>query len=289
MVLDATAQTGVAFLSSRALPDRIAAAKRLLPEGALHLVPPQNEGVSYLAGSDAYRTEALLQLLDEPRVSKVLVGRGGYGAVRLDMARIRPRLAKNPKPLVGFSDVTALLALWYSCGIPALHGPVLTQLPILDTPSLKRIRHLLLEGRLEPLTCRLTPLGGGVPSQRLSGPLLGGNLSVLQTLIGLDYAPDYTGKIVFLEDVNEPAYKLDRISTHLLQASTLSRARAVVLGEFLGCTGAEEAIAAALPGDLPLYTGFPAGHGASNTPFLWGALASITPGDSMMTVAGGLV
>ncbi len=289
MAMDVQPQIGVAFLSSRALPERLAEARALLPGEALSLIPPDYSGPSYLAGSDAARTEALLRLLADPTVRVLLAGRGGYGAVRLDLKCVLLQLGQSPKPLMGFSDVTALLALWHAAGVPALHGPVLTQLPLLNQESLARARTVLLEGVVPPLSCPLTPLGTPPPTEALSGPLVGGNLSVLQTLIGLEYEPDYTGKIVLLEDVNEPAYKLDRMCTHLLQASTLSRARAVVLGEFVECGGVEEAFTTALPRQLPLFRGFPAGHGATNAPFLWGARASIETEHYTLTVPGGVL
>jgi len=183
----------------------------------------------YLAGSDAARAEDLNRAIARPEVRAVWFARGGYGAARL-LDRVRwDRLTRAPKTLIGYSDVTALFAaasLRTACA--CLYGPVVAELGDARHYHLGSLRAAL---RGEPSVVRF-PRSAVVRSGRVRGPLVGGNLTVLVHLLGTRYAPDPRGAILFLEDVGEPAYRLDRMLTHLRMSGWLRGVAGVVLGSF---------------------------------------------------------
>jgi muramoyltetrapeptide carboxypeptidase len=183
----------------------------------------------YLAGSDAARAEDFNRAIARPDVRAVWFARGGYGSARL-LDRVRwDRLARAPKTLIGYSDVTALFAAASKrAHCPCLHGPVVAELGDPRRYHLGSLRRAL---RGEPSVVRFSKTGV-VRSGRARGPLIGGNLTVLVHLLGTRWAPDPRGSILFLEDVGEPAYRLDRMLTHLRMSGWLRGVAGVVVGSF---------------------------------------------------------
>ena len=219
----------------------------------------------YLAGDDTRRLGELTGAFSEPDSKAIFCARGGYGAMRL-----LPQLQISSlplKPLVGFSDMTALHLAFQAAGRISFHGPVVTQLGKQPKSVISRL-FLLLESA-DPLP----PLPGDrcfVPGT-VEGPLMGGNLSVLSRLIGTPYFPDLTGAILLLEDVGERPYRLDRIWTHLALAGVFERVAGIVLGDFTRCEeeGADYKVQDNLRGlavstGRPCAAGFAIGHGETN-------------------------
>jgi muramoyltetrapeptide carboxypeptidase len=223
----------------------------------------------YLAGSDARRLTELQAVLADPAIRAVFCVRGGYGATRLlaKLARLAPIGAA--KPLVGFSDITALHLWLQAHGRISIHGPVLTQLPRLASSAHARLFELLESARpAAPLAGTAAYVGGTA-----EGPLLGGNLSVLTRLLGTPFMPALDGAILLLEDQGERPYRLDRMWTHLRLAGIFERIRGIALGSFTGCdepdaghTSAEVLRELAQSEGLPCVAGFPIGHGDLNDP-----------------------
>jgi len=184
---------------------------------------------NYFAGSDDDRARDLDKMLADPEVRAVWFARGGYGSSRL-LERIRWRhLIKDPKPLIGYSDVTAIHAVANRrTSAPCLYGPVVTELgdaKAYHAPSLRA----LLAGR--GITLKFRPRQV-LRSGRATGRLGGGNLTVLTHLVGTRFAPDLRGSILFIEDVGEPVYRLDRTLQHLRMSGALRGVAAVVVGSF---------------------------------------------------------
>lgn len=187
----------------------------------------------YLAAPDADRLRVLNDCLRRPDVRALLCVRGGYGTMRLlphvDYAAAR----RHPKLLVGYSDITALQwALYAQAGWTSLSGPVLTEWHKLDAPGTDAFR-ALVEGETPDLLAAagehaVQPLCPGTAE----GPLVGGNLSVLTRLIGTPYWPPLDGALLFLEDVGEAPYRVDRMLAHLALAGALDRLGGVLLGGF---------------------------------------------------------
>ena len=232
----------------------------------------------YLAGTDALRAQDLHAMFADPEVDAVWCARGGYGATRL-LTRIDWDLLRaHPKLLIGYSDVTALhLAIHRLCGYPTLHAPM----PALDSFS-PEADPFAWEAAFHALRCA-EPLGTlrlpdgaarptghpGASASTAEGLLVGGNLSLVASLCGTPYLPDMRGKILFLEDVGEKTYALDRMLTQLRLAGLFADCAAVVLGDYTNCpvehpdfglTLAEIVRDVVLPCGKPVLTGLPAGH-----------------------------
>lgn len=213
---------------------------------AMGLVPKPAPNIlsrhGYLAGTDEDRARALNAMFADPEVRAVFAVRGGWGSARilpmLDFDRIRA----NPKLLVGFSDVTALhLALAARTDCPTIHGP--NAASAWGRLSWDSFRSLVFNAETPTWSIpagtddRLAPRGGirTFRPGRASGPLLGGNLTVLSALVGTPYLPSFDGAILFLEDTDEAQYRIDRMLTQLALAGILGRVAGVVFGQCTDC------------------------------------------------------
>jgi muramoyltetrapeptide carboxypeptidase len=203
---------------------------------------------------------------EDPEVKAVIGVRGGYGALKILPYLDLDRLARHPKRLVGFSDLTnLLLTLYQRLGWVTFHGPTLAHLAEV-TPAARESwrRWLTAPGPLEVAFPGLTALHPGT----VEGPLSGGNLTTLCTLLGTPYAPRLKGVLLFLEDHNEALYRLDRLAHHLLLSGALDGVAGIVLGSFTGGASqahAEEVLGTAFePLGVPVAAGLPVGHQPEN-------------------------
>ncbi len=218
----------------------------------------------YLAGPGARRDAEFRAWLDAPG-QPVLCARGGYGAMHL-LPSLPARLA-SPGLLVGFSDITALHLALQSRGVASVHGPVITQLGKQPAHAVERLFQLLESPSPAPSLEGTETWVPGVAA----GRLIGGNLSLVASLVGTPYLPDPRGALLLLEDVGERPYRLDRMWTQLRLAGVLDAVAGIVFGEFTGC---EEKDAAYSSADVlrelaqalgkPCVAGFPVGHGDIN-------------------------
>jgi len=234
--------------------------------------------LGYLAGSDADRLSDLNAALRDPAIDAVWCIRGGYGMTRILHEVDFEALRRRPKAIIGFSDITALLlAAHGETGVITFHGP--TARHPMPEFSLRHFDEVLRNaepaGRLErlappagvlaPRTNRIVTLRPGVAE----GPLLGGNLSLLQCLIGTRYFPDFSGAILFLEDVGEALYRVDRMLAHLRSVGAFTHLAGVMVGRFTemrretgdGAFGFDEVLEQYFgPLGVPVAYGFPVGH-----------------------------
>lgn len=268
---------------------------------SVHCPEPLQRPCRYLAGSREWRLAQLHTAYDDPETRAVWAIRGGYGAAQLLDGIDWERLSVNPKPLVGYSDVTVLLDHWHRHGLPAIHGPVVKAAGgLLDAQDESEEYGVLRRQLRETLALIDGPAALDYPTiypttypiaawgeapDTLTGPLVGGNLTTLASLVGTPAAFSAPqGALVILEDVGEPWYRLERALWQLVQGGALDRAAAVCLGTFEGCPpwGDErlEAILAETlaPLGLPLYHGLPVGHGLHNRPWRYGAIGHIGQG-----------
>jgi muramoyltetrapeptide carboxypeptidase len=239
----------------------------------LGFVPVYDESVfarqSYVAGSPEVRAAAFQAAWDDPAVAAVMAVRGGYGSAQILSRLDAHALRLSAKPFIGYSDLTAMLTfLTLNCGIVAFHGPMLTG-------RLARGEAGYDRQSFERALCRPEPMGElsapGVEAVRAGearGMLLGGTLTQLLASLGTAYAftppPDY---VLFLDEVGERPYRLDRMVTQLKQTGLLERASAVVIGELPQCDEPSGPVTArAVMADLfadfpgPVLIGFPSGH-----------------------------
>jgi muramoyltetrapeptide carboxypeptidase len=226
----------------------------------------------YLAGTDSRRLRELLLALTDHDTRGIFCARGGYGVSRLlgELALALPpaqQAALAAKPLVGFSDLTALHGFLQSRHQLSIHGPVLTQLGRLDGSVADRLFSLLESAEPPATLSGAETYSGGT----VEGALLGGNLSVLVSLLGTPFLPPLTGAILLLEDIGEKPYRLDRMWTQLALAGVFREVRGIALGEFVDCEGQDAAYSSsdvlkelAASTGLPCAAGFPIGHGEAN-------------------------
>jgi muramoyltetrapeptide carboxypeptidase len=224
-----------------------------------------------LAGTDAVRAAELAAFFRDPETRAIFAARGGYGCGRLLPLLDFNVLARTPKIFLGFSDETYLLnALVEKSRIVAFHGPMVAMdfARGLSGPSFAHLRRLLANDVAGcALEARAT-LRPGVAE----GELIGGCLSVIVAMIGTPWQPAFDGRILFLEDTGEKAYRVDRMLTQLQQAGLLRRVAGVVFGAIdpVRGDGQErsliEASLAELTADLdcPVLAGIEAGHGSEN-------------------------
>ncbi|MCG3174477.1 MAG: putative murein peptide carboxypeptidase [Myxococcota bacterium] len=235
----------------------------------------------YLAADDGVRLDELQASLRAPEPLTIWCARGGYGLMRL-----LPRLEEEDfshgfKLVAGFSDVTALHAALNARGWPSLHGPLATSYAREPGDSQRRmIRYLRWK---DPGPIAWTP-GVNTLKSTIEGKIYGGNLTVLCHLVGTPFLPGLTGAILFIEDVNEEPYRVDRMLTHLMLAGLLQRCAAVIVGAFTHCEPknpehppVHEVIAERLTAaGVPFATGFPAGHLSGNLAFPLGVTARLS-------------
>lgn len=198
----------------------------------------------YIAGTDQQRLDDLHGMFANPEIKAVWCARGGYGCTRLlpniDFALIR----QNPKVFIGYSDITALhLAIHQRTGLVCFHGPVggsdFTEYTVanlkavlMDAAAPYSIRTIDSHGTVKnPDLYNIEVLRPG----RVRAPLWGGNLSLLAAMAGTEYAFDAAGKLVFMEDIDEKPYRVDRMLTQLRQSAQMEQAAGFALGVFAGC------------------------------------------------------
>lgn len=201
----------------------------------------------YLAGRDQDRAADVNALFADPQVKAILAVRGGWGSARLLRHLDFDLIRRNPKVLLGYSDLTALLnAVYARGGLVTFHGPVgvSTWTPF----SVEHARRVLVDGEaftlsnpvelkdtLVQVEDRVQTITPGVAR----GRLVGGNLTVLSAMVGSPYLPEFDGAILFLEDVREQIYRIDRMLTQLALAGILGKVRGVVVGKCTKCDPGE--------------------------------------------------
>lgn len=222
------------------------------------------EQQGFLAGSDAARRDELQQAFDDDSIQAIWCARGGYGLMRILPDLDATKLLRAPKPVIGFSDVTALHGYLAKLGLPSVHGPVATQLATLAESDVQALCDLL-EGRPARLS-GLETVTAGV----CEGPLLGGNLELVSRLLGTPWAFDLTGAILLVEEVGERPYRVDRALTQLHLAGALTRLAGVVLGDFTDCQDERPPSVQAVVRErllrlsVPMVAEAPVGHGPRN-------------------------
>ncbi len=220
----------------------------------------------YLAGSDEERVKDLHWAFESHEIDMILCARGGYGSARI-LELVNPELLRNnPKILVGYSDITALLlAIYRLTGLVAFHGPMASDL--FSKGKENQEWFFKVVSQAEPLVVDLSESKVLRPG-RVRGKLLGGNLSLICHMVGTPFLPSLRGGVLFLEDRGEAPYRIDRMLTQLIQSGLLDGIKAILIGEFCDC-GPEEEITSLFEEladrlDCVLISGFPVGHGKRN-------------------------
>jgi muramoyltetrapeptide carboxypeptidase len=225
--------------------------------------------LQYVAGPAALRAEAIHKALVDPAIAGIIAVRGGFGSAHLLPLLDRSEIRRARKAFIGYSDITSLLAFVSTgCELVAFHGPTVAGrlgkgIGAYDPDSF--INALCCRQPMGELT---TPAVETITRGEVSGPLFGGTLAQLVASFGTPFAfSPPQGHVLFLDEVNERPYRLDRMVTQLRQSGLLARAAAVVVGELPGCdepsgNPTARSVVADLFGDFPgpVLIGFPSGH-----------------------------
>ena len=195
----------------------------------------------YFSANDEERAIDLNEMFERKDVQGIMCARGGYGCARILPFLDYDLIEDNPKVLIGFSDVTALqYAIYKNCGLITFHGPV--SISTFSSFSNKNFRNVLMEPG-EQLELVNSTTGNNynqygitvIADGKAEGELVGGNLSIVASLIGTEYDIDYSGKIIFLEEFLEEPYRVDRMLTQMIQAGKFEDAAGIALGVFKLC------------------------------------------------------
>ncbi len=231
---------GVVAASGPPAPDLLEAGLEFLVSKGFRIVRGCHllERNDYLAGTDDQRCSDLNAMLRDPEVRAIAFARGGYGTMRLLDSIDRDAITSDPKILLGMSDVTALqLSLHRTCNLVTFAGPMIAGQV---ASGLDRVsEEWLVKALTEPIGGRnLWPNEGAnirvLRPGNATGVLLGGCLSLITAILGTDHQPDFTGRILLLEDVNESLYRIDRMLTQLKLSGALEGIVGLVLGHFTG-------------------------------------------------------
>lgn len=255
----------------------------------VRIFPGCAQRTGYLAGDDSVRLADLHAALADDELAAIHCMRGGYGAMRL-LDRIDTTLLRaHPKLLIGYSDITALHALWAQHGLPTLHAPMATSDLIrpgreADAQAL----FSLLQGGLHAGTVLaptlLPPPRVCVPG-KARGRLIGGNLSLVAALLGTRWAWNAAGAVLFIEDVSEDLYRVDRLLTQLRLAGVLGAVAGFVLGSFTEAESPDALLREfLLPLGKPVLGGWPSGHGTPNLPLPMGVMVDLDAQAGTLTV-----
>jgi muramoyltetrapeptide carboxypeptidase len=244
---------------------------------------------AYFAGTDRERLTDLNRALSDRSIDGVWCIRGGYGTMRLLPDVNFPAMKESPKPLIGFSDITALhCAVQRTCGIVCYHGPVArAALPPFSRDSLQRA----VIDQTDP--CGEAAAARTLRPGRATGILAGGNLAVLTALTGTPYAPVLDGAILVLEDVDERTYRVDRMLRQLYLAGALEGCRGIVFGVCTGCDERAESGSRSLDEvlremadlmQIPCIAGAPVGHVDDQWTVPLGAIAHLDADERTLNV-----
>jgi muramoyltetrapeptide carboxypeptidase len=265
------------------------------------LTAPREDGVpSYLAASDDTRVAELNAMLADRDVRAIILARGGYGLTRILSRLDVTALRSDPKPIVAFSDGTALLSWAHAAGVRGIHGPIGLQMEKLPDSDIARLISLLTEPRApgrRPWT--LAAHGRGT----YRGPVFAANLTLWSLLVGTPWPLPLRAGIALIEEVGERPYELDRYLTQLQLTGELARPVAVIVGDLTRCEDPNPPLGVADPPDAALRTvlerlhsagtasavGAPVGHGDRNEPIPFGASSVLDLDNATFEILEGAV
>ncbi|SKA86537.1 muramoyltetrapeptide carboxypeptidase [Caloramator quimbayensis] len=221
----------------------------------------------FLAGNDYIRAKDINDFFKNDEIDAIICLRGGYGSIRiLDMIDYET-IKNNPKIFCGYSDITAFhLAIYKYTSLITFHGPMICDIAEFDEFTIKSFIDCL-SGNINDKSYSLGILRG--KDKDVEGRIFGGNLSLICSLIGTPYENNYENKILFIEDIGEEPYKVDRMLNHLRLRGVFENIKAIILGQFTDCSPKDEEKSLSLNIvfedffsniKVPVYYGLLAGH-----------------------------
>lgn len=277
---------------AKKLPKSIDTAIEILEQWGLEVITGKTVHAAYhqFAGDDALRTSDLQGFLDDPEIKAIIAGRGGYGTIRIIDELDFSKFKDNPKWIVGFSDITVLLShLMAETGIQSIHGQMPYTFDEATPESLESLRTALFGGTINYSSHSSFPGRNG----SAEGVLIGGNLTLLIAVQGSVSEIDYTDKILFIEDVGEHEYAVDRMMRILKRAGKLDKLKGLIVGAFnemtpesipFGQTPEQVIWDVVKEYDYPVCFNFPVGHIEDNRAMVVGAKVKFVVEEEITTL-----
>lgn len=239
------------------------------------------DSLGHFAGSDADRLSDLQSGLDDPSIKAIWMARGGYGTNRIVDKINFSKFLKNPKWIIGFSDITVLHNHIHNLGIQTIHANMATGMDSLrDESAVESLRKSLFGEELQ----YEIPTSDKNRFGKANGALVGGNLSILASLLGTPSDVDMQGKILFIEDVGEALYRIDRMMISLKRNGYFDHINGLIVGDFSNIVAndpefgktLEDIVLEAVGGrNIPVLFNFPAGHLPKNNALIFGKKISL--------------
>lgn len=269
-------------------------AKALLKSWGLHVIVGKHvfKQANHFAGTDDERCEDLQNAMDNPKISAIWCARGGYGTVRILDKLDFSKFKQNPKWIIGYSDITALHNQIHNQGIESIHALMCTSLQD-DLSIIKETISTFKDAVFgSPLSYTLEGSNYN-KTGTASGQLIGGNLTILHTMLGSETSIDTSGKILFIEEIGEYKYHIDRMLQSLKRAGYFNNCKGVIIGNIsklrknttLWGTSIEQLILDALSDyDFPIAFNMPAGHEKDNRALILGRNIDLTVNKGQSTI-----
>jgi muramoyltetrapeptide carboxypeptidase len=244
------------------------------------------ERSGYFAGTDQQKIEDLQWALDSPEIKAIVFLRGGYGTTRILDAINFDRFKDQPKWMVGYSDLTSMILQADVLRVPMIHGPMCYTLGK-DLRSDDVLKALLFGQTKSQFDCH------GIHPGEVEAKMVGGNLSMVYESIGAENEIDTNATILFLEDVGEQFYSVDRMMNKLRRVGKLDHIQGVILGSFTNMgnvndyfsENVEELILSYLPTDIPIATGLQAGHDTENLSLIMNRKCQLQIGSQSLEIS----
>ena len=271
----------------------IAKAKKLMESWGLHVVLGKNiyNNGKHFAGSDKERAADFQQALNDTSIKAIWAARGGYGSVRILDRLDFTQFLQHPKWIIGYSDITAFHNHIHNLGVATLHGMMATSLeepPAEITATISSLKQALF-GKDISYTVKASKYNRFSKNELfhepiiIEGQLIGGNLAILASMLGSESQLNTDGKILFIEEIGEYKYSIDRMLQSLKRADYFAKVNAVVVGDMSSIkknttkwgSSIQELILEAIPKEIPVLFNFPAGHEADNRALIFGQKASL--------------
>ncbi|WP_233898593.1 S66 peptidase family protein [Tenacibaculum piscium] len=272
-------------------------AKKLAQSWGLKVVYGNNlfKQENHFAGTDEERCQDFQDALDNPNIKAIWAARGGYGSVRILDKLDFSKFIENPKWVIGYSDITAFHNHIHNLGIETIHGIMATSLqenPDKIAKSIASLKKVLFGEKLSYQISASKYNRNIKNNQKFSGKLIGGNIAILASMLGSDSQLSTENKVLFIEEIGEYKYSIDRMLQSLKRAGYFTKVSGVIVGDMTKVkknstpwgSSIEQLILDVIPKEIPVIFNFPAGHEPDNRALIMGRVVEVITNDKIVTV-----
>ncbi|WP_233901133.1 S66 peptidase family protein [Tenacibaculum piscium] len=264
-------------------------AKKLAQSWGLKVVYGNNlfKQENHFSGTDEERCQDFQDALDNPNIKAIWAARGGYGSVRILDKLDFSKFIENPKWVIGYSDITAFHNHIHNLGVETIHGIMGTSLqdkPEVIAKSIASLKKVLFGEKLSYQITASKYNRNIKNNQKFSGELVGGNIAILTSMLGSDSQLSTENKVLFIEEIGEYKYSIDRMLQSLKRAGYFTKVSGVIVGDMTKIkknstswgSAIEQLILEVIPKDIPVIFNFPAGHEPDNRALIMGRKVAVT-------------